>query len=157
MASKIPGSFPLSAPSRLSQGEIAELYPLPRRRMNGAQPIGGAMEHPHPEIRPGVCPELLAETQAIVFPAGIAISALAAEVFYFDVILHSSAPGSFYLGAGVLAAIVMALICRFSDLNSIPAIIAGEARTRMIMLSVSISFALLLCIFNLLSVSGSFP
>ena len=157
MASKIPGSFPASVSSRLSQGKIAELYPLPRRLMNGAHPIGGAIEHPQPEIRPGVCPELLAETQAIVFPAGIAISALAAEVFYFDVILHSSAPGSFYLGAGVLAAIVMALICRFSDLNSIPAIIAGEARTRMIMLSVSISFALLLCIFNLLSVSGSFP
>ena len=154
MACKNPGSFPASVSSRLSEGKVAELYPLPRRLIAGAHPIGGA---PQPEIRPGVCPELLGETQAIVFPAGIALSALAAEVFYFDVILHSSAPGSFYLGAGVLAAIVMALIGRFSDLNSIPAIIEGEARTRMILLSASISFALLLCLFNLLRVSGSFP
>ncbi len=157
MASKIPGSIPASVSSRLSQGEVAELYPLPKRLMRAAYPNAGSGGQSPLEVRPGVCPELLAETQAIVFPAGITLCALAAEVFYFDVILHSSAPGSFYLGAGVLAALVMALIGRLADLNSIPAIVAGEARTRIILLSVSTSFALLLSIFNLLSISGSFP
>ena len=121
----------------------------------GHAPKAGTFDHP--EVRPGVRPELLAETQAIVFPAGITLSALAAEIFYFDVILHSSAPGTFYLGAGALAAIVMSLIASLSDLNSTASIIAGEAKARIILLSASISFALLLCLFNLLNISGSFP
>ncbi len=66
-------------------------------------------------------------------------------------------PGSFYLGAGILAALVMSAIGRLADVNSVPAILAGEAKTRPILLCASGSFALLLCLFNLLDVADSFP
>jgi putative colanic acid biosynthesis UDP-glucose lipid carrier transferase len=152
---KIASPAATSVSSILPRHKGAELYALPKRPIAGMHPKAATSDHP--EVRAGVRPELLAETQAIVFPAGIALSALAAEIFYFDVILHSSAPGTFYLGAGALAAIVMFLIAGLSDLNSTASIIAGEAKARVILLSASISFALLLCLFNLLNISGSFP
>ena len=139
MGSKISGSISTSVSRRVSTGGVAELYPLPKRLMPQT-PARTAFDHPAPVVRPGVCPELLAETQAIVFPAGITLCATAAEIFYFDVILHCSAPGSFYLGAGILAAIIMALIGRLASLNSVQSIIAGEANTRVLLLSVSISW-----------------
>ena len=109
------------------------------------------------QARPGVSPELLAETQAVLLPAGIIYCALAAEIFYFDIIHHSSAPGSFYLGAGALAALVMAFTGRLANLHSVAAIVAGEARTAEVLLSANISFALLVCLLNLLDISGGFP
>ncbi len=98
----------------------------------------------------------MAETQAVIFPAGITLCALIAKILYFDAILHSSVPSAFYLGAGALAAIVMWLTCSLSDLNSSGSILAGEVKARIIVLSANISFALLLCLFNLLNISGSF-
>ncbi len=157
MGSKVSGSAAASVSRSLTNGKVAGLYALPKRPLAGVHPKGKTFNRPAPEVRPGVRPELLAETQAIIFPAGIALSALVAQVFYFDVILHSPAPGSFYLGAGALAAIVLMVTGRLSDLYSVPAIIAGEAKTRVIVLAASISFALLFCLFNLLKISGSFP
>jgi Undecaprenyl-phosphate glucose phosphotransferase len=156
MGSKISGSISTSVSRRAAKGAVTELYPLPKRLMPQTH-ARTAFDHPAPQVRPGVCPELLAETQAIVFPAGITLCATAAEIFYFDVILHCSAPGPFYLGAGLLAAIIMALIGRLASLNSVQTIIAGEWKTRVILLSVSICFAAMLCLFNLLQISGSFP
>jgi putative colanic acid biosynthesis UDP-glucose lipid carrier transferase len=108
-----------------------------------------------PEVMPSVSPELLAETQAIVFPAGITLCAVMAKILYFDIILHSSAPSTFYLGAGALAAIVMWVTGSLSGLNSSGSILAGEIKARIIVLAASISFALLLCLFNLLDLSSS--
>ena len=135
MGFKISSPVATSVSSLLPRHKGAELLALPKRPIAGMHPKAGTFDHP--EVRPGVRPELLAETQAIVFPAGITLSALAAEIFYFDVILHSSAPGTFYLGAGALAAIVMFLIAGLSDLNSTASIVAGEAKARIILPSAS--------------------
>ncbi len=156
MGSTVPGSIATSVSNSLTNGKVGELYALPRRHIAWVHANGATFDHPAPEVRPGICPALLAETEAIVFPAGVILSALAAEIFYFDVILHSSAPGSFYLGAGVLAAIVMALIGSLSDLHSIPSIIAGETKTRLILTTVSLSFLLLLGLLYLLKISDQF-
>ncbi len=156
MGSTVTGSVATSVSSRMTNGKVGELYTPARRHIAWVHPKGATFNHPAPEVRPGVCPALLAETQAIVFPAGVILSALAAEIFYFDVILHSSAPGSFYLGAGVLAAMTMAMIGSLSNLNSIPSIIAGETKARLILTTVSLSFLLLLGLLYLLKLSDHF-
>ena len=156
MGSKIPGTIAMSVSSKAASGGIAEIHALPRRGASGMHQAR-ACDRTAPVARPGVCPELLAETQAIVFPAGITLCALAAKVFYFDAMLHSSAPGSFYLGTGLVAAMAMSMTGRLSGLNSIASIVAGEAKTSILLLSASIGFALVFCLFNLLNISGSFP
>ncbi len=155
MGNRVPSYIGTSAPNGASVHGLDRLHALQANAMATAEPAAG-VRNPA-QVRPGVSPELLAETQAFVFPAGIIYCALAAEVFYFDVVHHSSAPGSFYLGAGALAALAMAFTGRLANLHSVPAIVAGEAKIRAVLLSANISFALLFCLLNLLNISGSFP
>ncbi len=107
-------------------------------------------------LRPSVSPSLLSEIQAIVFPAGIVFASFAAKIVFFDIVLHTAAPDTFYLGAGVLAAIVMALIGGLSRINATADIVAGEVKHRVIIMAASLSFMLLLWLFQLLKVSDSF-
>ena len=144
MGSTVTGSVATSVSNGITNGKVGEPYGRPRRHITWVHAKGATFNHPAPEVLPGVCPALLAETQALMFPAGVILSALAAKIFYFDVILHSSAPGSFYLGAGVLAAIVMSMIGSLSNLNSIQSIMAMETKTRLILTTVSLSFLLIL-------------
>ena len=156
MGSTVTGSVATSVSNGITNGKVGEPYGRPRRHITWVHAKGATFNHPAPEVLPGVCPALLAETQALMFPAGVILSALAAKIFYFDVILHSSAPGSFYLGAGVLAAIVMSMIGSLSNLNSIQSIMAMETKTRLILTTVSLSFLLILCLLYLLKISDHF-
>ena len=107
-------------------------------------------------IRPSVSPSLLSEIQAIVFPAGIVLASFGAKIVYFDIVLHTAAPDTFYLGAGVLAAIVMLLVGGLSRINATADIVAGEVKHRVIIMAASLSFLLLLWLFQLLKVSDRF-
>lgn len=109
------------------------------------------------DVRPGVSPLLLGEIQAAVFPAVIALAALAAQALYFGLRFGSIEHASFYFGAAFLAAIVMSFIGTVCGLNSAAAIVAGEAKASLILLAVSIGFVLLVCLFNLLEISSSVP
>lgn len=108
-------------------------------------------------VRPGVSPSLLGELQAAVFPLVIALAAFISEALYFGLRFDVSEHSSFYYGAAFLAAIVMSFISTLCELNSAPAIVAGEAKISHILMAVSIGFALLICLFNLLGISHSVP
>ena len=132
------------------------------RRVSGKLPAEGsgeaarAADRPVSVRRPGVSPSLLSEIQAVTLPLGIAFAALVAKVFYFDLILHLPTPVSFYLGVGILAAIVLSLIASQSVLHSTSAIVSGQLQSRLIIATVSLSFLLVLCLFYLLKVSDHF-
>jgi Undecaprenyl-phosphate glucose phosphotransferase len=112
---------------------------------------------PRPDVRPGVSPSLLGEIQAAAFPTVIALAALAAEICYFGLRFDSPEHSSFYLGAAFLAAIVMSFISTLCGLNSVPHIVAGEAKITLILMAASTGFVLLVCLFNLLEISHSVP
>ena len=107
--------------------------------------------------RPGIAPSMLSEIQAVTLPLGIAVAALASKVIYLDLIIRSTeAPLSLYLGAGILAAIVLLLVASQSCLLSTSAIVAAQFQALAIVTTVSLSFLLLLCIFYLLKISDQF-
>jgi Undecaprenyl-phosphate glucose phosphotransferase len=152
---RVSGAIGASAPEGAGVHGLKRLYSLRANAVADAAPKPAAASPA--QNRPGVSPDLLAETQAFALPAGIVYCAIVAEIFYFDVIHHSSAPASFYLGAGALAALAMAFTGRLADLHSVAAIVAGESKIGPILLAGNISFALLVSLLNLLNITGSFP
>ncbi len=103
--------------------------------------------------RPSISPSLLAEIQAVIFPVSVVLASLGAKVFYFDLLLQSPAPITFYLGIGILGAIITSLIASEFDLHSTTAIVSGQPQWRAILVTISLSFLLLLCLFYLLKIS----
>jgi Undecaprenyl-phosphate glucose phosphotransferase len=154
MRSTVPGSIGSGGSKKAGANGTAVAFSLPRRRQGEEkrEPAGNSQT---PWFRPGVNPQLLAEIQAALFPAGTAFCALWAKIFYFDVILHTSVPLSFYIGAGALAAIVIWLTGSLTELHTTGSILTGEVRARVIVLMASVSFMVLLCLFSLLDVSGN--
>src|SRR5262249_23934259 len=87
---------------------------------------------------------------------GMVLGALVAKVIYIDLILRASISVTEYVGAGILAAVVALLVARELDLSSASSIIAGEVRSRHIVITVSLSFAFLLVLFYLLKFSDKY-
>jgi Undecaprenyl-phosphate glucose phosphotransferase len=102
---------------------------------------------------PAVSPFVLSEVQALILPLGMVLGAMLAKVIYLDLILRASAPATEYLGAGILAAVVLSVIARQFDINSPSSIVAGQPRSGHILIAVGLSFLFLLVLFYLLKVS----
>src|SRR5271166_6817634 len=108
-----------------------------------------AAHHVHsvsPSVR-SVSPSLLAEIQAVTFPAAIWFAALTAKNIYFDQLLGVSAPASPYLAAGSLAAVAFSLIAGQTGIHSVSALVKGESQSPELAAAISMSFFLTLCFF----------
>ncbi len=78
MKSNVAGSAAARVLTGPDRPPAAGNYPPPKRQGTKPSPKTGAFNRV--EVLPGVRPELLAETQAIAFSAGIVLSALAAKI-----------------------------------------------------------------------------
>jgi Undecaprenyl-phosphate glucose phosphotransferase len=106
--------------------------------------------------RQGLSPALISEVQIVILPLGVVLAAIVAKLFYFGLLPRSFAPFSFYIGAGVFAAIVMALISSQTGVHSTLAIVAGKRQLRLIVTTISLSFLIMLGLFYLLKISDQF-
>ena len=104
-------------------------------------------------VRQGIPPSLLSEVEAVLSPVSIVLGAFIAKILYFDVALHSLEPASRYLGAGMMAAVVMTLIASHLDLHSTSSIIAGRLKMRSIVTTTALTFLVLVGFFYLLKIS----
>ncbi len=101
-----------------------------------------------------VSPSLVAEIQTWTFPAIIVVAALCAKKLYLDQILEVDQSFSFYLGAGVLAAIVWRPVAAMTDLHATKNIVSGKIQFKEIALTNSLCFLLILALFYLLKMSN---
>jgi putative colanic acid biosynthesis UDP-glucose lipid carrier transferase len=100
---------------------------------------------------------LITDLQALALPLCTALAALIAKYVFINVDVTSAEPVSFYIGVGMLAAIVMMVISSQSEINSKSAMIAGLSKAPTIVATVSVSFLFLFCLFYLLHISDHFP
>lgn len=131
----------MSVEAELSAGPQLSLKQIPEREASQ---------------RPGISPSLLSEIQRTIFPASIALAALAGKLVYFDFFFCSSPPISSYFAVGILAAIFMSLISSQFGLHSPTAITAGCPRADLIFAAVSLSMLLLICILYLFKILDQF-
>jgi len=123
-----------------------------------AKPIPEALNTPeHLDVsRPAVSPAFISEVHTLLLPIGMVIGAVVAKILYLDLLLHQRLPIAEYIGAGILAAIVAFVIGGELGLNSPSSIIAGEVRARDILITVGLSFVLIVVLFYLLKISDHY-
>ena len=96
---------------------------------------------------------LLLEIQTLLLLSSIILAALIAKLIYLDFYLNASEASSFYIGSGILAAIVWSLVASRSELNHPSAIISGEMMPLVIIKTVTTCFMTLVGILYLLKMS----
>jgi putative colanic acid biosynthesis UDP-glucose lipid carrier transferase len=88
-----------------------------------------------------------------MLPITVLLAAIWTKFFYFDLLFQTPAPITFYLGVGIMGAILTSLIAIEFDLHSTSAIVSGQTQWRAILAAISLSFLLLLGLFYLLKIS----
>ena len=111
---------------------------------------------PKPRVKPGVSPGLLSEIQSFVLPALIVVSALLAKISYFDMNFMVSNSLSYYMGTGLFAALVFALVAGSTELNQTAGLVSGKVYLREIVTTIALSFLGLLGLLYLLKVSDQY-
>jgi len=107
------------------------------------------------DLRPTISPSLLAEIHAFLMPLAAILAAFGAKLLYFDLFQRTSDPITFYVGIGLLAAVIIYLAANEFDLHSPSAIVAVKVQIRLILATASAAFLLILCLLYLLKISDS--
>ena len=107
------------------------------------------------DLRPTISPPLLAEIQAFLLPLAAILAAFGAKFLYFDLFLQTSEPMTFYVGIGLLGAVIVSLAANQFDLHSPSAIVATKVQIRLMLATASVAFLLIVCLLYLLKISDS--
>ena len=106
-------------------------------------------------LRPNISPNLLAEIQAILLPLAPISAAFGAKYLYFDLFQQNSGIMTFYVGLGLLGAVMVSLAANQFHLHSPSAIVAAKVQIRLILATASVAFLLIVCLLYLLKISNS--
>jgi Undecaprenyl-phosphate glucose phosphotransferase len=162
MPSETQGPDSLGDQDRLAQFKLLAQFEIRPPNTSGNDAYDYALELPssniYPDIvtRPGISPFLLSEIQTVILPMGFLPAALIAKIVYLDLFLRMPTPISSYLGASVLAAVVMFAIASQSGLHSATAIVEGQPLALAIVMTISLTFLILLGVFYLLDIYDQF-